>query len=482
MERTSKRARQQHSRDPPRPRTLPFAQAIEEMSRGTMSPALYTLKEDGFCILIREIDHGPVTYHSKNGRQIEIREPPLNSMEAIAWYLHTKHPELRPSNFTYLDTQQAWELRIEFIASPLSDPTFTSRLQPLFHKQCFDSATGMLDETNFRYCPVVHDARFNEEGDVDHPYHERLASIHESQRLLVLGQEDESLVGDEVIEHRRKSVAKGFKTSKMIECADELIEVFTKEEGVVCHTASRDVWKIKLPGAVMKARILAVYTPKTDAFPGYSMILVGLPRGSEWSAVYMFDWTEVFFNFDRPRQGRAFIPPQSVKVEAGGLVVCTGNHAMQPLVDAVFRAVSKAAKFPPVSLGATEAVMRMAGVGPVTVRCGRNRSFSLAPRPEDEVLFLADPVDVTLGCGRAWEIPGEGLHLQPAWLLALEGYGHEAYREIERCTPLELMLQIAREEPGPYEAYRRVGMRRGPFLGLEDAIRRKMTGEHFFPS
>ena len=42
------------------------------------------------------------------------------------------------------------------------------------------------------------------------------------------------------------------------------------------------------------------------------------------------------------------------------------------------------------------------------------------------------------------------------------------------------MLQIARENLGPYEAYRLVGMPKGPFLGLEDAIRTRMTAEKFF--
>lgn len=448
-----------------------------------MVPALYTRKEDGFCILIRELGHEPVTYHSKSELLISIDEgKPSNLMEAIVWHLQTKYPELKPSNFSYLDAQLAWELRVEFIVSPISDPTFTSKLQPLFHKQCFNKTTKTLDETNFRFCPVVFDARFNEEGDVDHPYHERLESIYESQRMIILDQEDKSLTGEKAIEHRQRNVAKGFKTPNTIQSAEELIDAFVKEEGVVCHTTHRNVWKIKLPGAVMKARILAVCSPKEDAFPGYTTILIGLPHGNEWSAIYMLDWTDIFFDFDRPGQGRAFIPPQSVKVEAGGVVVCKGHSEMQPLVDAVFRAVSKAAKFPPIRLSATEAVMRMTGVGQVTVRCAKNRSFSFIPKQEDEILFLADPVDVIMGCGRVWEIPGEEIHLQPAWLLALksEEYGHAAYHEIKDYTPLDLMLQIARENLGPYEAYRLVGMPKGPFLGLEDAIRTRMTAEKFF--
>jgi len=89
---------------------------------------------------------------------------------------------------------------------------------------------------------------------------------------------------------------------------------------------------------------------------------------------------------------------------------------------------------------------------------------------------------VTLGCSGLWALKDDAeVHLQPCMIIGVEKglYGPKEYAEIDRCTPLETLLRIARDKPDPVEAYRMVGMRTGPFLGMEDAFIEKMTDSKF---
>ena len=451
---------------------LPFAEFLRNASKGALPPATYTVKYDGFCIIVKT-DGTNRTYFNKKEEPIRITSTPQNIMEAIVLELNTKFQPIDPLTITYSKMGrdhkerhiQAKKLYVEFTAMSGG----ISNLRALFHKECLskDAPKGQvsLDWQRFTFEPIIYDARFTPKTDLDPPYFERLMSIQQSLDL-----QNQMLCPSE------------------IDGVDEMLDVLLKEEGLVCHRMLRNpsgLWdeqafKIKMPKVVLKARILAVANTLQDTlddFHGFNLILIGVPRADgAWSAIHCFDWSELFTKFERPGQGRAFIPPQNVKRLANGAVICKGKGSMQPLVDAVFRAASCTPKKPATRLTSTETTVDRE----LIVVRGKNRQFVLDPG----YLFLTEHVPVTIGCSQLWDLKGDEIHLQPAWLLAVGGeeeayFGDPNYRAIADYTRLDLLLRIAKDKPNPHEAYRMVGMTTGPFLGLEREIRRNMTAENF---
>jgi len=256
---------------------------------------------------------------------------------------------------------------------------------------------------------------------------------------------------------------------------------------LVAHMSNGTCWKIKMPRVVMNLRIVAVANTIPD-FEGYNLIYVAAQNevDSTWSVVHVFDWTELFTKYENAKKGRPFINPRSVKLMPDGRLGCTSSSkSMQPLVNAVFRAVSGCALLPASKgLTRTKAVARVNGQGEVTVLCGASRSFSFLMNGltrDNGPLFLSEPVEVAVGCSELWEIKGGELHLQPAWILALEGYGAEDYMTMRFDTSLQVLRSIAQDPRNdPEENYRRVSMGVGPFLGLRQRILGVMTPEFFF--
>jgi len=431
-----------------RPKAFPFHDWVAQASSGIIKPSTYTVKLDGFRFNVRTGEDGKNAYFTKNEHQIKVTETPGNILEAIVLYMDSMSPIIKPSNFLFDNRIPAWELNIEFTAHQQDG---VSDLQALYHKLCLDSTTHRLDEVNFKYQATIFDARFREEGDVDYPYWQRLATIQES-----LGNGNQHFTLSEICD------------------AEDAMDTLLNEEGLVAHS-NDSVLKIKLPRYVMKARIIAVGdTTGLSNFNGFSRILFGVPSADgSWNVLHMSDFTELLTDFSRPGSGKAFIPPQSVKVK-DGRVVCEGKFSLQPLVNALFQEISKATRLPPSKLSPKSATAQFAGVGRVNYSIGRNRSHTFEPGDQ----FLATEVNVTLGCSRLWELHNGEIHLQPAWILNVGNYGHEAYSEIEDHTPIEMLRKIAEEKP--YTAYQMVGMRVGPFLGLEDKLRENMTDEKFF--
>jgi hypothetical protein len=161
---------------------------------------------------------------------------------------------------------------------------------------------------------------------------------------------------------------------------------------------------------------------------------------------------------------------------------------MQPLVNALFRAVSGASLSSAEKISRVEAKVRMADGSLATITCGNNRSFSFFMNGltrENGPRFVVDDSEVdlkvTLGYTGLWELMNGEIHLQPAWILAMEGYGPEEYRGMFFLTEIELLREIARNPRlTPTEIYRMVGMQLSPTLGLGRRICRNMKAEHFF--
>ena len=445
-----------------RPRTLPFPEFMKQATEGTLPSATYTEKFDGFSWKIQCGKEGKNVYYTKNSKQpIEVPEErkPKNILEAIVLYIESHGPVLTPNDVLYAGEIPAWELNVEFTAYSLADGTMTDDLQLLYHKKCLDPVTGKLDETKFGFRINVFDAKFKEEGETEYRYWTRLESIRDSIHAV--------------------NPASNTYYATELYGADDLLQTLLHSEGVVCHRANGQVFKVKLPRYVMKARLLAVGdTTELDNFHGFNRFIFGVPRANgTWSVIHVSDMKELFTDFDRPKKGKAFIPPQSLKVKDDGLVVCEGRFALQGLMDALHRSASKAKKNPP-----TKAISdrKVIAAGNTMIAIGQNRNEEMRFKPED--VFLSDEVYVTLGCSGLWALKDDAeVHLQPCMIIGVEKglYGPKECAEIDRCTPLETLLRIARDKPDPVEAYRMVGMRAGPFLGMEDAFIEKMTDSKF---
>ena len=119
------------------------------------------------------------------------------------------------------------------------------------------------------------------------------------------------------------------------------------------------------------------------------------------AAIHCFDWSDMLSNFDRP--GSAIIPRESVNRLADGTVTCQGNFIMQPLADAVYRAVSRCELMPAITLTSAKATVGRE----FTIVCGKNRTFALDPHYH----FLTEHVPVILGCSQLWDLAGDHIHL-----------------------------------------------------------------------
>lgn len=463
-----------------RPLSFPFAEFLQTAADGALPKATYTIKEDGFRVILRQVEEGAVAYFSKAGNPIRITDKPETMMEAIVLNLRSKYPGLSPAcvvdECTY-DTRgrcgvkrrvkrsSAQELHLEFVA----EKDGRSYMRGLWTKECLDPATKCLNERDFTYHVVAFDCVFDEEGDTL-AYFKRREVLGDSLAAQFTPRVGRAMVCDQV------------------EGAEDMLNTLLTQEGLVFHEADGTCWKVKMPRVVMNLRIMAVANTIPD-FAGYNLIYVAAPDdadGATWSVIHVFDWTELFTKYDNPKQGRAYINPRSVKVVDGGRLGCTSSClSMQPLVNAVFRAVSGSALLPACpGLTKTKAVVRVAGEGTVTIACGASRSFSFTMNgltKDNGPLFLAEPVEVTVGCSELWEISNEELHLQPAWILALEGYGPAEYMSIVCQTSMPVLRELARDPRNdPVENYKKVGMGLGPFLGLRKQICRAMTHGSFY--
>ena len=457
------------SRSVPRAMSYPFAKFLENAAKKLLPKCTYTVKYDGFRIVMRKVD-GEVAYFTKAGNPIRITDTPKTMMEAILLYLRTNFPGLSPDSVVdeyvretkglkspkrVLVRSCATELHLEFMA--VKDGR--SYMRGLWNKECLDPETGRLNERDFAYSVVGFDCVFDEDGD-DLVYWRRREVLLES-----LGCETVCLA---------------------VEGADEMLDFLLKEEGLVFHEANGTCWKVKMPRVVMNLSIVAVANTIPD-FDGYNMIYMAAPNeDATLSVVHVFDWTDLFTKYENPSKGRPFINPKSVKIMDDGRLGCSSScKSMQPLVNAVFRAVSENPLLPASGrLTKTKAVARVTGVGEVTLLCGDNRSFSfIMPglTKDNGPKFLTVPVKATVGCCELWEIGHGELHLQPAWMLALDGYGPVDYMTMAFQTSTQLLRTIANDPRNdPKVNYEKVGMQCGPFLDQEKQIMRVMKTDFFF--
>ena len=462
--------------------SYPFPRFLEDAANGHLPRGCtYTEKYDGFRLIVCNVDD-EVAYFSKAGKSIRITDTPETMMEAIVLYVRTKFPGLSPDAIVdeYVRVtkgivspkrvsvrSRATELHFEFLA--LKDGR--SYMRGLWTKECLDPETGRLNERDFAYNLVGFDCVFEEDGD-DLVYWKRREVLAEGLSQLFTSRVGRAMVCEQV------------------EGAKDMLDSLLTEEGLVFHEADGTCWKVKMPRVVMNLRIVAVANT-IPGFAGYNLIYVAAPNeDGTWSVVHVFDWTDLFTEYENPSKGRPFINPKSVKRMSDGRLGCDSScRSMQPLVNAVFRAVSGCTLLPAVGrVTKTNAVVRMARGETRTYKCGPNRSFAFTMKGlTNGPLFLSDhnsefgPLEVIVGCSELWGLDGGELHLQPAWILALADFGPEAYMNTLYDTPIRLLRAIANDlRNDPVRNYQTVGLGEGPFLGLRARILSAMKPEFFF--
>jgi hypothetical protein len=443
-----------------------YARFLEEASRGELPAATYTVKEDGFRIVIKMVDEA-VAYFSKSGLRVQVTSTPENIMEAIVWYIHTKYPELTPRNMLWTDDKgrklPVEDIHLEFVATRNG----TVSLQSLFHKECLDSETGLLNERDYGYYLTIFDIVLNSYGG-NPPYYQRFDTIVE----YFLG--------------RRRE---GLDACELVEDTESIMHFLESNEGLVFHQKperwynSKSVelcYKVKMPKVPLKGRIVAVANTLED-FEGYNLFLVAVPDGDRWSVIHLFDWTEIFEDYRRARSGRVFISKRRVKL-LDGILTCDAKSTMAPLVDGVFKAVSSSELYEPISVSSLVALARFEGGQPLTYTIAPNRSFSFT---KARFLFPTTAIDCVLGCVEPWLLKHtDAIHLQPAFILSVGEYGHRAFHGVPSYTQLELLKSIARnrkQKPSdvwkPSDIWKMVGMPTGPDLGIDIKDKIKFLAE-----
>ena len=447
----------------------PLAYSLEtfltDCCEGTVQPSQYFIKRDGFR-LNEELAHGGLLDTSKRGLEILITDTPHTYMEAVLLYKQTHFPLLTPYNIKWGGKRIVRKICFEFVATRKGSSH--DCLQAQFHKECLDPSTGKLNEEDFTYSLVIIDIVVNK-GNWIPRYFKRMDAVRESLIDLFAGTDVDytQFLPEEV------------------SAPEDIMQALLTEEGLVMHRSDKSTRKIKLPKVLTKMRVIAVGNA-LKGFHGFTHFLMGVPDeegGDSWRVIHAFDWTPLFADYTRAKEGRSFINQHSVRV-VDGLVTCDSRSTLQPMVNALFRAVSGVPRLPPMSVTKTTAKARFHS-GPVVYKCGINRSFSLLPEGcehwEHGFEYLTKPVDVILGAGEVWLLHNSEIHFQPAWLLAVYGqaFGHPAYKEIAHYTPLSTIRDFALNRWDVHTMYARVGMVSDPFLGMEKEFCAKMTADKF---
>jgi hypothetical protein len=465
MSRVSRRStEQQHGRLS----TLPYAGLVSGLAegRGDEFKGEWQKKYDGFSGEINvHSNQSGLTYSCKSGNpwteaSMDPGKPvdPLKPVKclgnhrvfrAMDWYMREKASYLDPRGVV-LNGRRGRTLKIEFCVYRKDCPKEYDDLSALMFAQCV-TEDDKIDLENYGVEVIVYDVVFESYPEkADPPYHARLESIKEVFN---------GFPGDPATTEYRNHVP-----WRLFGHSD-VLEIFTEHEGVaVCMgRAPFEHWvKIKPDRPVGLVIVGALDTVGTN---GYDKILLAATDGEgRYKAVDMIDLETIFTDYERVKQGKAYVNPASIRKDPiSGGVDCTSSSSLRPMLSALFGRISihgGQLKSPSV---ASSSEIR---VHDYTVACGKKRSFH---RWFGKMLFLEYPQRVTMSANGFWLVPNDPteVHLQASRVLSVGNYGAEHFQNLTPVSHATLHhIATNRLERNPTELYRLSGVRAVPFADL----------------
>lgn len=350
----------------------------------------------------------------------------------------------------------ALAMNMEFIAEKRVSEQYANALGDLLQAKCV-LPTGDLNTADYRYRIVITDVIFSASR-------KSLVRLDASERL----DRAAAVFGEEYVVKRIRNEA-------------ELKHTLLHEEGVVihhsmlwCHSLSfPKIIKVKLPKWPIAAEIVAVantLAPLKDYkyFCGWDIIYYALKESDgTMRVVHTSNFYDIFTDYKRREKGYCYVNPHSVRRDLkSGTIYCDTSSVLQPMLDALYKEISK------VPLIKAKSLSKLAAVLPDRSRivCGSNRTFEFDVH---NTLFLKPPIFATLAANQCWKIANDEVHLQAAGLAAMKGYGKERMHYIPRLR-MDTLRRWTDEQPTVEKMYTEAGIVGGPLdeLGRQDSKKR----------
>lgn len=469
----AKREEQQHGR----PYSLTYSELVAALKTNDMEGGEWSDKRNGFSIEISvKSDGRGLVYRTKNQHPLTdasvdtdgfMPEPTSKNtirhlgdrrvFRAIDWFMREKVPYLDPRKVVY-NGRLCSLLRAEFCIQRKGCSKGYDDLAALMYELCV-TEDCRIDLDTYDVSVVVFDAVFESYPEKeDPPYHHRIESVAEAfGGFPVDPVTGERIPGSEYRDH----------TPQRLFSRSDLIETLTEHEGVVVclGRAPFEHWvKIK-PDRPVGLEIVAVLD--TVGTQGFDKILIAAPHGENCrKAVCLIDLAAIFQDYDRVKQGKAFVNPASIRRDpVSGIIDCKSSSLLAPMLSAMFVQISlHGGKLLPSTAVKGSSDVRIAGTQ--TVQCGAKRSFHRWFR---QMLFLENPVRVTMSANEFWLVPGDTaeVHLQAPRILSVGRYGPDHFRNLQPVTHATLLdIATRRIDRNPRELFRLAGVGIEPFSDL----------------
>jgi hypothetical protein len=465
-----------------------YSEFVQCLSEGTMDNAEYSKKYNGFSVYIQAKSNGDgLTYCAKSGNPFteasidagrfveDIRQTPVKCLgdkdmfKAMDWYLREKVPYLHPSSVDYKG-RKGMILKAEFCVYRKDCPDGYDDLAALMFSVCV-TADGKIDLENYEVEVVVFDVVFEGYPEKeDPPYHFRIECVGEAfngfyPRLHTPFNPAVDFTGKnepipEIV------VKREFRTHTPWRLCgrSDVVEVLSEHEGMaLClgHSPFEYWMKIK-PDRPVGLEIVAVLD--TVGTQGYDKILIAtVDSENRRKAVDMLDFATLFTDYERAKQGKAYVNPASIRRDRNGVIECTSSSQLRPMLSALFGTISQRGGrlIEPTCVSRSEV-----SVGNMTVTCGVNRSFNRWFR---KMLFLEHPQRITMSANEFWLVPSDPaeVHLQASRVLSVGNYGPEHFQNLKPITH-DTLHHIAtnRLDRKPFELFRLAGVNMVPFADL----------------
>jgi hypothetical protein len=478
---------QQHGR----PASMAYCEYVKNLNSATLDRGEYSRKYNGFSVYIQtKSDGSGLTYCSKSGNpfteasmdagkfiedgmQRRAMLEPVKCLggqkvfRAMEWYMREKVPYLDPRSVEY-NGRKGMILKAEFCVYRKDCPKEYDDLAALMFGLCV-TEDDKIDLDNYQVEVVVFDVVFEgypERSDCS--YHYRIECIGEAfngfepqlhkpfDPAVDFTDEYEPIPPDDqplpVREYRCHTPWRLYGRS-------DVVEALSEHEGMVLclgHSPFEYWVKVK-PDRPVGLEIVAVLNTLGADFQGYDKILVASSDGDNCrKAVDMIDLSVVFSDYTRVKQGKAFVNPASIKRDpVSGIIDCTTSSSLRPMLSALFGRISQhgGRLITPTVISTSEV-----RVGDQRVKCGTKRSFHRWFR---HMLFLENPVRVTMSANEFWLVPGDQteVHLQASRVLSVGNYGPEHFQNLPPVSHATLHTIAAdRLDRNPQELFRLAGV------------------------